>query len=423
MTERDAGQRGIRGVPLPVIAVAFAVGATLLGDSMLYAVMPAQPEAWALSIPAVGILLSANRLVRLVTNSVVAVVFQRLGQRGPFVGALALSVVVTLTYGWTSAFIVLLAARLGWGLCWSALRLGGFWTVLSEARDDNRGLLMGCYQAIVRMGSVGGVLVGAVLTDAVGHRLTLTLFAAMMAATAVVWILSSRRMESDIRQAQGSTSGGDIWVVLRDRRLLATCGGILITGLVFAGLLTASLGFYLSAHFGQQIAILGVALGVTTATGLLLGSQWLPLSPVLGHLSDRFGRVPVVGAGFGAGALGLVALALTQSIWLMLLAVLAAFVASTALTVTLHSTAGDLAPPDRRNAVVSTYATFLDLGSALGPLIGLSFASLAALQGLFSGAAALLVIAALLFWLAFRGAGPTSQLTAARDAQPSCLAE
>ncbi len=402
MNEDVAAKRAFRGVPLPVIAVALAVGSTLLGDSMLYAVMPAQPEAWALSIPAVGILLSANRLVRLVTNSVVAVIFQRLGQRGPFIGALVLSVVVTLSYGWTTAFAVLLVARMGWGLCWSALRLGGFWTVLTEARDDNRGLLMGSYQAIVRMGSVGGVLVGAALTDVFGHQLTLTIFAAVMAATAVTWIVSSRRVEPDAQPTPQSAGGVDLRVVLGDRRLLATCSGILITGLVFSGLVTASLGFYLSSHFGQQIAFLGVALGVTTATGILLGSQWLPLSPVLGHLSDRFGRVPLISSGFGVGAAGLVALAFADSIWLMLLAILAGFIASTALTVTLHSTAGDLAPPDRRNAVLSTYATFLDLGSALGPLIGLSFASLAALQGLYGGAAVLLVAAALLFWLAFR---------------------
>lgn len=416
MNEHAAEKRAVRGVTLPVIAVALAVGATLLGDSMLYAVMPAQPGAWALSIPAVGILLSANRLVRLVTNSVVAVVFQRLGQRGPFIGALVLSVVVTMSYGWTTAFAVLLVARLGWGLCWSALRLGGFWTVLTEASDDNRGLLMGSYQAIVRMGSVGGVLVGAALTDAFGHRLTLTLFAAVMSATAVAWIASSRGVTSSTQPTQTRPSDANICAVLGDRRLLATCSGILITGLVFSGLLTASLGFYLSSHFGQQIAILGVALGVTTATGLLLGSQWLPLSPILGHLSDRFGRVPVIVSGFLVGAAGLLALAVTQSIWLMLCAVLAAFIGSTALTVTLHSTAGDLAPPDRRNAVVSTYATFLDLGSALGPLIGLSFASLAALQGLYSGAAALLLAAALLFCLVFRSVRPETGLPQARAA-------
>jgi len=402
MSDLAAEKRAVRGLPLPVIAVALAVAATLLGDSMLYAVMPSQPEAWALSLPAVGILLSANRLVRLVTNSVAAVIFQRFGQRGPFIGALLLSVVVTLCYGWSTAFGLLLAARMGWGFCWSTLRLGGFWTVLTVAGDHNRGLLMGAYSAIVRLGSVGGVLVGAALTDLFGHRLTLTLFAAVIAATAAAWVLTSQRSALAGHPAPRESQRADIRAVLADRRLLVTCGAILVTGLVFSGLVTASLGFYLKAHFGQQIAVLGMALGVTTATGILLGSQWLPLSPLFGYLSDRFGRVMVIGGGFATGAAGLVVLAVTDSIWLILAAVLSAFVASTALTVTLHATAGDLAPPDRRNAVLSAYATFLDLGSALGPLIGLSLASLAALQGLYNGAAVLLLLAALSFWLVFR---------------------
>ena len=402
MSDLAADKRALRGVPLPVIAVALAVASTLLGDSMLYAVMPSQPEAWALSLPAIGILLSANRLVRLVTNSAAAVIFQWFGQRGPFIAALLLSVLVTLCYGWSTAFGLLLAARMGWGFCWSTLRLGGFWTVLTEAGDHNRGLVMGSFSAIVRMGSVGGVLVGAALTDLFGHRLTLTLFATVTAATAAAWILTSRRTESAGQQGPQRSGRVDLRAVLADRRLLVTCGAILVTGLVFSGLVTASLGYYLSAHFGQQIAILGVALGVTTATGILLGSQWLPLSPLFGYLSDRFGRILVICGGFATGAAGLLVLAVSDSIWLMLLAVLSAFVASTALTVSLHATAGDLAPPDRRNAVLSAYATFLDLGSALGPLIGLSFAGLAALQGLYSGAAVLLLVAALSFWLVFR---------------------
>ena len=414
MSDLPRETRAYRGIPLPVIAVALAVGATLLGDSMLYAVMPSRPEAWALSVPAVGILLSVNRLVRLVTNSVAAWIIERFGQRLPFVAALLLAVLVTLCYGWTTAFVVLLVARMGWGLCWSTLRLGAFWTILSEASDDNRGLLLGSYQAIVRMGSVAGALVGAALTDAFGHRPTLTLFAAVMAATAAVWILSNRGRARGERSPQ-PRGGGDLRAVLGDRRLLVTGSGILITGLVFSGLVTASLGFYLSAHFGQQIAILGIALGVTSATGIMLGVQWslgLPLAPVLGHLSDRFGRIPLISGGFALGASGLLALALTESIWLMLPAVLAAFVASTALTVSLTATAGDLAPPERRSAVVSSYATFADLGSALGPLIGLSFASLATLRGLYGAAALLLLVAALLFRVAFRSGQPREEQTA-----------
>jgi MFS family permease len=362
--------RTIAGIPASVVVVAGAVAATLLGDSMLYAVMPSRPDAWVLSVPAVGVLLSANRLVRLLTNPLAAWVFDRLGPRAPFGFALLLAAIVTLIYGWATAFVVLLIARMVWGLCWSLLRLGGFWAVLNVATDDDRGLLMGWYSAIVRMGSVGGALAGALLTDAIGHRSTLTIFSVLMTLAGVSWFFATRGAASDARRAVegGSGTRAGMVTVLADRRLLATGLGGLITGLVFSGLVTASLGFFLREHFGDEIAMLGFAVAVTSATGVLLGLQWslgLPLAPLLGHLSDRFGRSVV--------------------------------------TVGLSATAGDLAPPERRSAVMSSYATFLDLGSALGPLIGLGFASLATLRGMYAAAAVVLLIAAVLSQKAFAG--------------------
>jgi MFS family permease len=402
----------VGGIPLPVVVVALAVAATLLGDSMLYAVMPSQPEAWSLSVPAVGLMLSANRLVRLVTNSVAAITFERFGPRAPFTFALVLSVAVTLACGWSTAFVVLLVARMLWGTCWSLLRLGGFWTVLDEARDDNRGLLMGAYNAIVRMGSVGGALIGATLTDAIGHRTTLTIFAGAMAVAGVVWFASTRG-QRPVQRVEGYGGGGqramtELLAVLADRRLLVTGAGGLITGLVFSGLVTASLGFFLKEHFGDEIAFVGIAVGVTSATGWLLGAQWslgLPLAPLLGHLSDRFGRVSVTSGGFALGAVGLAILALSSTVPLILVGVLVSFVAATGLTVGLLATAGDLAVPQRRSAVMSSYATFMDLGSALGPLIGLSFASLATLRGMYGGAAVVSLLAAMLFGVAFASGG------------------
>jgi len=395
-------------VPSSVLVVALVIASTLLGDSMLYAVLPSQPDAWKLSIPAVGVLLSVNRLVRLLTNSLAAMAFERFGSAAPFSVAILLSVIVTLIYGWATAFVVLLIARLTWGACWSLLRLGGFWSVLNEATDDNRGFLMGVYLAIIRMGSVLGALIGAVLTDLFGHRLTLTLFAATMAVTGMFWFLSSRdqrfhqrdRMDVGVRVREG------LVVVLTDRRLLVTGSGGLITGLVFSGLVTASLGFFLGERFGQEIAFAGVAVGVTSITGLLLAAQWslgLPLAPLLGYLSDRFGRLPLISSGFMIGALGLTLLAIASSLHIILIGVLLAFVAAMALTVILSATAGDLAPPERRSAVMSSYVTFLDLGSALGPLIGLSFASLATLQAVYGSAAVVLLLAAVLFRRAFSG--------------------
>ena len=383
-------------IPLPILAAGGAVAASLLGDSMLYAVMPSRPQAWGLSVAAVGVLLSANRLVRLVSNSLAALLFARVGPRAPFAAAMVLAVAVTLVYGVASAFVVLLAARMLWGVSWSILRLGGFWAVLDEATDETRGLMMGTYTAIVRTGSIGGTVAGALLTDAIGHRLTLVIFSALIALGGGAWFFATRTRAGAHSLAATRTDGeGGLAAVAHDRRLLIVSAGGMVSGLVFSGLVFASIGFYLRESYGSEVAVAGLAIGVTSLTGLLLGVHGilnLPVGPAAGLLSDRLGRSGVTQSAFALGALGLAVLAATSGVWLTLLGVIIAFTAAAALTVLLAASAGDLAPPERRSAVMSAYVTFLDLGAAIGPLVGLSFGSLDALRLMF-GAGALLLLA------------------------------
>ena len=169
-----------------------AVAATLLGDSMLYAVMPSRPDDWGLSIGLVGILLSANRLIRLLTNTLAGRLFVWFGPRPPFAAAIVLAMVTTATYGWATSFLVLLLARMVWGMCWSVLRLGAWWTVLDRATDANLGFLMGIYASVVRSGSLVGVLAGGLLTDAIGHEWTLTIFAVVTGLGGLAWLVTSR---------------------------------------------------------------------------------------------------------------------------------------------------------------------------------------------------------------------------------------
>lgn len=392
-------------VPVTVVVVCGAVAASLFGDSMLYAVMPSRPEDWGLSIGLVGVLLSANRLVRLLSNTLAAQLFHVLGPRPPFAAAMALAVLTTATYGWATAFWLLLLARLAWGLCWSVLRLGAWWTILDEATDANRGFLMGVYSAVARSGSVVGVVAGGLLTDAIGHRWTLTAFAIATGAGGVAWFITSRPKPRVATATPAPPAAPDgerraLRLILRDPRLLAVGLSGMAGMMVFSGLLTASLGFYLDERFGDDIGLAGLAIGVASFTGIVLGVRFaidLLLAPTAGRLSDRLGRMPVVLTAFVVGAIGLLLLAAAPPIGVVIPAVVLAFVSSTTLIVLLHARAGDLAPAERRAAVMSMYATFLDLGSALGPLVGLSVGTLGALRGAFVGGAMLLLLMALLY--------------------------
>ena len=198
-----------------------------------------------------------------------------------------------------------------------------------------------------------------------------------------------------------SSARADLRTVLADRRLRVTCVAILVTALVFSGLVTASLGSLPegplwppdcrprrrpgSHHCHRHLAWFALA----TA----LAAVRLPLRPPWPHPGRKRGsydgrartaraRIHSLDlADSGGGPRGLRRFQDAHR---------------------LHPTADDFAPPAPRDAVLGAYAIFLDLGSALCPLIGLSFANIAALHGLYRGAVVLLLVAVLSFWNAFR---------------------
>ena len=390
-------------IPLPIVAAAGAVAVTLLGDQMLYTVMPASPQRWTLSIAAVGVLLSANRFIRLLSNPLAAVLFHRYGVHAPFAVAMAATVVITAAYGWLTSFWLLLAARCAWGVCWSVLRLGGQWTVLDEATDADRGRLMGWYTAVTRSGAVGGALLGGLLAEAIGHRLTLTAFAVVTALVGLAWHFATRQHPGARPPTSARSSLAEfieVARVLRDRALLLVSVSGLVVGMVSAGLLGAALGFYFRAMYGDQIALGPLTIGAAAFTGVMLGLRSLSdvtTGPIAGAISDRVGRVTGTIVAILISAVSVAVLALATTLWLALIAILVAFVSAAAALVQLQTAAGDLAPPSMRAAVLSAYATFQDLGAALGPLLGLAWESLDALRILFFSSACILTLVAITY--------------------------
>ena len=59
-------------LPTPVLMIGSVMSLALLGDSLLYVALPAHAAELALPLWSVGVLLGANRIVRLVTNGLAA---------------------------------------------------------------------------------------------------------------------------------------------------------------------------------------------------------------------------------------------------------------------------------------------------------------------------------------------------------------
>ena len=103
-----------------------AIGLSLAGDSTLYAVLANQTAVVGISLGSVGILLGANRLIRIPGNPLAGALYDNLGRRPLFLAGLLLGVVSTAAYGWAQGFWPMLAARLLWGIAWSLINVGGY---------------------------------------------------------------------------------------------------------------------------------------------------------------------------------------------------------------------------------------------------------------------------------------------------------
>src|SRR5262245_62114907 len=88
------------GAPHPgVTRVAAVMALALLGDSLLYVVLPLHAAAFGVSFAWVGVLLSANRLVRIFAYGAIAEVGRRAGPRRLTIAAAIAATVSTAAYG------------------------------------------------------------------------------------------------------------------------------------------------------------------------------------------------------------------------------------------------------------------------------------------------------------------------------------
>lgn len=200
-----------------VIVISLITAACLIGDSMLYIVLPiCFAQAGLSSLWEVGIILSVNRLVRLPLNPMVGWLYRHISDRTGIFIATVLATITTFSYAFADGFAVWLLLRCLWGIAWTLLRLGGFYCILNVSSDDNRGYFMGLYNGLYRIGSLAGMLLGGIFADWLGFSVTCMLFGACTAATIVLGFLCVPRGNSG-RPGRNASRGAVFDVAVEGR--------------------------------------------------------------------------------------------------------------------------------------------------------------------------------------------------------------
>ena len=344
----------------PAILISAATAFSLLGDQMLYSVLPTYYTEIGLMPYQVGLVLSANRFIRLITNHLAEHFCRRIRLNILIVLAFGFGAVVTFAYAQLTHFGLLILARMCWGLCWSFIRQIGLMTVVESSSDDKLGRSMGVYSGVSRTGSVAGNLVGALGHDTIGFSATLVGFSAISILAIPLGLFSRKGLKQHIAEDLSTQGTGALpWGLL-------FCG--FVVGCVGSGLIMSTLGLVLNRVVGDDVTLLGMTIGVASLNGLFLSARWVSDflgAPVLGHLGDRLGRNRATTIFFVIGTAVLLLAATMTSLAGIGVSVLLFFFCGVGLTTILMAQAGRLG-----SKTTARYVTASDFGSAMGPALG-----------------------------------------------------
>jgi predicted MFS family arabinose efflux permease len=355
----------------------------LPGDTVLYLLLPLHATAFGISLPEAGLLLAANRIVRVFGYRWVADFYSRRGPRAVCVLAAAGATLSTFGYAVCSGLWLLLGARLVWGLAFAGMNIANQALPTSHLADAPR--RMGRARSIVAVGPMAGLLAGGVMADLLGPR-PVFLALAVVSLAAPIFALQLPSTPETVQRRGPRVSRPDSFSVW------SFCMGFALDGLFVFGLSILAV-----AGLGRSgVIAASIAMALRYVSEILLSSSG-------GALAHRYGaRRMLIGLSLGA-AIALVAVGAPEP--LLWFGVLATVILRALLQPLPAPVIAENWPGPERVPALARQAVWRDIGAAAGPLAGgFLFPILPALL-IYGGASAMFAAAS------FRLATPRAQPT------------
>lgn len=366
---------------------------SLMGDATMYTVLPTHAAEAGIPLAAVGIILSANRVIRLFLNRPTGSAYDRSFRRRLFLPALLIGAISTAIYAATVGFWPLLAGRLLWGLAWSGIWVGGATIILDVTKDSDRGRWTGWYQTWFFLGTTLGAVLGGWLTDLWGYSTAMWIGAAVTAMGAVFafFTLPETRPAEEEDSQVPTDNYPEKWKPDFEFYGVMTIYGI--NRFIIAGVIAATLALLVQ----DQLSKTNIVIGVATLTGIMLGMRTIlsmfsaPLSGIISdRLNNRWGVTIVV---LLIGAIGMLLLVTREPIVILIGIGFTAIAGGSISSLTTTRT-GDLVDQAHRGKAIGNLHTAGDLGSALGPVTAYTLLGWLSLNGIFIICAFLFVFGA-----------------------------
>jgi MFS family permease len=377
----DYAPSEIRKITLAVIAGVVFGG---IATGVAFPTLPLLGDILGISAVMLGVILSANRIARLVMNTPAGQIIDSVGVRRPmiiglFVQGFAPFLYIAGLYTPKGTFadlplvgevsnpsVVFVLARCFWGLGSAFVIIGAFVIITRITTPSNRGKWVGYLRGGQSLGFPTGLVMGGAIADVFDAQTAFLVAGGLAMLAAFVAYLVIPEVESD---AESRTGLRDIPRIVRDEpRVLPVGLGNFLIRFMFAGVLLTTVVIYADAY-GIEVSGLGAAGvgGLVMGIGVIVSGATTVVS---GRISDGLDNriaitmpaLVVLSAGFGVLAFYPTFVGILTSTMMVGFGVGGTGPA-------LLAYLGDISPGDQIGKLGGVYNVMGDIGLALAPLV------------------------------------------------------
>ncbi|MBZ4021293.1 hypothetical protein CKO11_02300 [Rhodobacter sp. TJ_12] len=397
---------------MPRLSQSFLIAAITLaggiGAGLVFPIMPAL--GLELGIPGfmIGVILSANRVSRLLFNFVAGGLYARLGPRLTMAGALAIEAVgmvmfsVALVSAWPTAW--LLAGRFVNGIGMAFLVIGAQAAVLAGSDHTNRGKRTAAFRTAFNASIPGGLILGGVLADTYSNNAAFLVGAAVSAfGMGLAFLLDGRSRPPEPPGARKTLAQDSYRSLFTSPHRVALIASWIYSFFVFLTVQGALLSTLVLLVQERGMSVFGLDAQGTSSIAMtfMVGAAAL-FTFAFGSVLDRLRlRSTLLFPCLIGLALGFFCLAQAQSVGLLFFGSVLTGLSYNFITVAMMALLGDTTTEAQHAPAVAVFQSAGDVGGIIGPMLGIELAlhwGIAPLYLSLGGLTLLCLLVALWLW-------------------------
>jgi MFS transporter, DHA1 family, multidrug resistance protein len=383
----------------PFILLCIMGGLAIFSSTM--AKNPALPlfiRSMGVPVSTLGFIAAASTVVGIVVSLPAGILSDLIGRRrvilmAAIVFATAPFLYLIITEPWQ-----LVLVRIYHGLATAILGPVAM-AVVADTYEKGRGERMAWYSSATMIGRFIAPLVGGILIFGDNFHWVYLAdgVAGVMALLAAIRLPLATNTSGSAWQAfksQRGKYGQEIAFVFRHPGILATSGIEAVQYFAY-GSIETFLPVYLNEKLGYTAWEIGLLFTVQILAATLT-------KPIMGRLSDRYGRLPLITAGLALGGIATAILILSSN-YFIIAALIAAFGLGLA-TVTASTSAlvADLSRSQGRGGALGILSSIMDIGQSTGPMVAGALITATSYRMTFGIVGVALVVISLIYWLGMR---------------------